>query len=124
RSMAETGRVVVVFQPHLFSRTQAFAADFAAALGEADEVVVLDVYGAREDPIPGVSGKNIADRVALPAERVHYVPSLTDAPARVAESARADDLVVTMGAGDVTMLGPEILADLAGEPDVTRGDEA
>ncbi|GAA4829924.1 UDP-N-acetylmuramate--L-alanine ligase [Saccharopolyspora rosea] len=112
RPVVGAGRLVVVFQPHLFSRTAAFAGEFAAALGLADEVVVLDVYGAREDPQPGVTGELIADAVPLPAERVHFEPSLTEAAPRVAGLVRPGDVVVTMGAGDVTMLGPEILAEV------------
>ncbi|MHA6622069.1 UDP-N-acetylmuramate--L-alanine ligase [Pseudonocardia sp. DLS-67] len=106
------GRVVVAFQPHLYSRTRDFAAEFGTALGLADEVVVLDVYGAREDPQPGVSGALIADAVLLPAERVRFVPRWEDVPAVVAGVAVAGDLVITMGAGDVTVLAPEILLEL------------
>jgi UDP-N-acetylmuramate--alanine ligase len=110
RSAAEGGgRLVVAFQPHLYSRTRDFAADFGAALGLADEVVVLEVYGAREDPEPGVNGGLVADAVPLPAEHVHYVPRWADVPPVVAGLARPGDLVITMGAGDVTVLGPEIL---------------
>ena len=61
------GRLVVAFQPHLYSRTQEFAEGFGEALGLADEVVVMDVYGAREDPVPGVTGAMVADAVPLPA---------------------------------------------------------
>jgi UDP-N-acetylmuramate--alanine ligase len=103
------GRVVVVFQPHLYSRTRMFAAEFAAALSLADEVVVLDVYGAREQPEPGVSGRLIADAVT---SAVHYEPSFDRVPALVADLTAPGDLVLTMGAGDVTMLGPEIVAEL------------
>jgi UDP-N-acetylmuramate--alanine ligase len=106
------GRVVVAFQPHLYSRTRDFAAEFGAALGLADEVVVLDVYGAREDPQPGVSGALIADAVPLPRDRVRFVPRWEDVPAVVAGVAAAGDLVITMGAGDVTVLAPEILLEL------------
>ncbi|GAB3274845.1 UDP-N-acetylmuramate--L-alanine ligase [Parasphingorhabdus pacifica] len=106
------GRLIVVFQPHLFSRTAAFSVEFATALGLADEVVVLDVYGAREDPQPGVTGALIADEIPLPTERVHYVPSLTEAAPAVVGLAGPGDLVLTMGAGDVTMLGSEILAEI------------
>jgi UDP-N-acetylmuramate--alanine ligase len=106
------GRVVVAFQPHLYSRTRQFAAEFGTALGIADEVVVLDVYGAREDPVPGVSGALIADAVPLPAERVRFVPRWEDVPSVVAGLAAPGDLVVTMGAGDVTVLAPEILLEL------------
>ena len=115
RTVAGEGRVLVAFQPHLFSRTATFAADFGAALGLADEVVVLDVYAAREDPVPGVTGALVADAVPLPAERVLFAPDRTTVPAELAARARPGDLVVTMGAGDVTTLGPEILAALSGE---------
>ncbi|MBV9845120.1 MAG: UDP-N-acetylmuramate--L-alanine ligase, partial [Kutzneria sp.] len=107
-----TGRLIVVFQPHLYSRAQQFAAEFGEALALADEVIVLDVYGAREDPIPGVTGVLIADAVRLPDGRVHYETSFDRIPALVAGIARTGDLVMTMGAGDVTMLGAEILAAL------------
>jgi len=107
------GRLVVAFQPHLYSRTRTFHRDFGTALGLADEVVVLDVFAAREDPEPGVSGALVADAIPLPPERVHYVPRWADVPEVVAGLARPGDLVITMGAGDVTVLGPEILAELA-----------
>jgi UDP-N-acetylmuramate--alanine ligase len=112
REVAGGGRVVVAFQPHLYSRTRTFAADFGAALGLADEVVVLDVYAAREDPEPGVSGALVADAIPLAPERVHYVPRWAEVPAALAGLARPGDLVLTMGAGDVTVLGPEVLVEL------------
>ena len=114
RHVAAGGRVVAVFQPHLYSRTRDFAAEFGAALGAADEVVVMDVYAAREDPMPGVTGMLVAQAVPLPPEAVRYEPSWSAVPAVVAALARPGDLVVTLGAGDVTMLGPEILAALEG----------
>jgi UDP-N-acetylmuramate--alanine ligase len=110
--LAGRGRLVVAFQPHLYSRTREFAGAFGAALSLADEVVVLQVYGAREDPEPGVSGALVADAVTLPADRVHYVPRWEEVPAVVAGVARSGDLVITMGAGDVTVLAPEILLEL------------
>ncbi len=110
RQVANGGRVVVVFQPHLFSRTLAFAPDFGAALGAADEVVVMDVYAAREDDMPGVTGALVADRVPLPADRVHYEPRWDAAPALLAALARPGDVVLTVGAGDVTQVGPAVLA--------------
>jgi UDP-N-acetylmuramate--alanine ligase len=73
---------------------------------------VLDVYGAREDPIPGVTGKLVADATDLPQGRVHYEPAVDRVPALVAGVAAEGDLVVTMGAGDVTLLGPKIIAEL------------
>lgn len=112
RPVVGDGRLVVVFQPHLYSRTAAFAEEFATALGLADEVVVLDVYGAREEPQPGVTGELIANSVPLSTDRVHFEPSLTDASPNVASLVGAGDVVVTMGAGDVTMLGPEILTEI------------
>ncbi|MFG3440430.1 UDP-N-acetylmuramate--L-alanine ligase [Nonomuraea sp. NPDC047897] len=112
-SFSGTGRVVAIFQPHLYSRTRFFADEFGAALALADEVVVLDVYGAREDPEPGVSGAMVAERVPLPAERVAYAPDRAAVPALAAARARPGDIVLTMGAGDVTELGALILAELS-----------
>jgi len=109
RQVAGTGRLVVVFQPHLYSRTLDFAAEFGQALSDADEVVVMDVYAAREDPVPGVTGALVADQVDLPAGRVAYVPSWSAVPADVVSRARPGDLVLTVGAGDVTMVGREVL---------------
>jgi UDP-N-acetylmuramate--alanine ligase len=113
RAVAGSGQVVAVFQPHLYSRTRLFAGDFGRALGLADHVVVMDVYAAREDPEPGVSGALIAREVPLPPDRVAFVPSWSQVPAEVARRVRPGDLVLTIGAGDVTMLGPQILAALA-----------
>ncbi|MFC5289224.1 UDP-N-acetylmuramate--L-alanine ligase [Actinokineospora guangxiensis] len=106
------GRIVVIFQPHMYSRTAAFSTEFATALGLADEVVVLDVFGAREEPVPGVSGALIADAVPLGPEHVHYEPAFDKVIVKVADLVRDGDLVMTMGAGDVTSLGPELLAEL------------
>ena len=106
------GRVIAIFQPHLFSRTRIFAAEFGAALGLADEAIVLDVYAAREDPEPGVSGQLIVD--AIPGGHAQFVPN----PALVAEVidmiAKPGDLVLTMGAGDITALGPQLVDALRG----------
>ena len=112
RVVAGTGRVLVVFQPHLYSRTQAFAAQFGQALSRADAVVVMEVYGAREDPVPGVTGRLIADHVPLPSGDVVFEPSWLAVAAHIAERARRGDVVLTMGAGDVTQLAPEVLAAL------------
>jgi UDP-N-acetylmuramate--alanine ligase len=118
RGIAEGGRVVAVFQPHLYSRTRIFAAEFGAALGLADEVVVLDVYAAREDPEPGVSGRLVAD--AVPGGTARYVPSFDDVPRVVASVVAPGDLVLTMGAGDVTRLGPLVLEELAAASGAAR----
>jgi len=104
------GRIIAVFQPHLYSRTRLFAAGFGSALGLADIPVVLDVYAAREDPEPGVTGALIAD--AVPGGGAHFEPDMAQVPALVARLARPGDIVLTMGAGDVTNLGPEILEAL------------
>ena len=112
RLTAGAGRVVALFQPHLYSRTLAFAAQFAEALALADDVVVTGIFGAREDPVDGVDGRLVTD--LLPGAR--YVAGREDAARTVADSARPGDLVLTIGAGDVTELGPIILAHLAGQP--------
>jgi len=109
----EGGRIVAVFQPHLYSRTRFFAAEFGAALGLADAAVVMDVYGAREDPEPGVTGALVADAVPAGTETV-YAPVRDEVPGIAASLARPGDVVITLGAGDVTQLGPLILERLAG----------
>ena len=120
--LAAPGRLIVVFQPHLYSRTRDFAPELAKALSPADVVIVMDVYAAREDPMPGVSGALITDQLADPAhpspdQRVCFVPSWSDVAPLVVQIARAGDLVLTVGAGDVTMIGPEILRLLGGRQD-------
>jgi UDP-N-acetylmuramate--alanine ligase len=111
REIAAGGRVIAVFQPHLYSRTRIFTAEFGAALGLADQAFVLEVYAAREDPEPGVTGQLIAD--AVPLGQARFVPRAADAPQAVAEEAKPGDVVLTMGAGDVTTLGDPILAALS-----------
>lgn len=106
---SDGGRLLVVFQPHLYSRTKAFAAEFGRALDAADEVFVLDVYGAREQPLAGVSGASVAEHVSVP---VRYLPDFSAVAEQVAAAAGPGDVIVTMGAGDVTMLGPEIVTAL------------
>ncbi len=115
RDIVAGGRVVAIFQPHLFSRTRIFADQFAAALDQADEIFVLDVYAAREDPEPGVTGALITD--AIPGERARFWPDAATLPAAIADLARPGDVVLTMGAGDVTRLGPQIVAALAARSD-------
>ena len=99
----------------MYSRTQLFADAFGRALALADEVVVMDVYGAREDPMPGVTGALVAQAVPLPAGRVLFEPSWTAVPSALAARLRPGDLLVTLGAGDVTQIGPEVLRLLSGE---------
>jgi UDP-N-acetylmuramate--alanine ligase len=114
RSVAGDGRVVVAFQPHMVSRTRIFGHDMGVALGAADEVVVMDVYVAREDPEPGVTGALVADAVPLAPEHVVFEPSWSATAAHLVRRARPGDVVLTLGAGDVTLLGPEVL-ELLGE---------
>jgi UDP-N-acetylmuramate--alanine ligase len=126
RGVSGEGRVLAVFQPHLYSRTRIFADEFGRALGLADEVVVLDVYGAREDPEPGVGGDLVARSVPLPPGRVVFEPDRDVAVRRLAERAAPGDVVLTLGAGDVTRLGPQLLELLAlRSPDaITPGSPA
>lgn len=106
---ADCGEVLAVFQPHLYSRTKAFAKEFGEALSLADKVIVLDVFGAREEPIPGISGASIAAHVSVP---VVFEPMFTDATKRVRALAGPDDVILTVGAGSVTMLADEIMGEL------------
>jgi UDP-N-acetylmuramate--alanine ligase len=110
REVAAGGQVIAVFQPHLYSRTRFFAAEFGAALGLADEALVLDVYAAREQPEPGVTGMIVA--TAVPGGRARFVPDAGAVPDLIAGLAKPGDLVLTMGAGDVTLLAPKIVAAL------------
>lgn len=110
RTVAGEYRVHVVFQPHLFSRTQEFAGEFAAALSLADTVHVLDIYAAREDPVEGVTSRLISDRLTTAGG---YAPDVDEALQSVVESARRGDIILTVGAGDVTRLGPRIVDLLA-----------
>ncbi|SMY12564.1 UDP-N-acetylmuramate--L-alanine ligase [Brevibacterium jeotgali] len=106
------GRVHVVFQPHLFSRTQSFRRDFGIALGIADDVIVLDVFPAREDPVPGVTGAIVADEV--PHAGAVFLPAFTQVVPYLLERVQPGDIVLTVGAGDVTVLGAEIVEALGG----------
>lgn len=111
REIAGGHRLVVVFQPHLYSRTRDFAQTFASGLAPADEVLLLEVFGAREDPVEGVTSHLIADPVSASGTAVAVVTA-DEAIARVAAGVTEGDLVLTVGAGDVTELGPRILEEL------------
>jgi len=104
-------RLIAVFQPHRYSRTQALWRELGASLVEADVVVVTDVYGAAQEPIPGVTGKLIVRGIAeaSPATRVVYLPHRADVVEHLDRDVRAGDLVITMGCGDVWMLGDAAL---------------
>ncbi|WHM35916.1 UDP-N-acetylmuramate--L-alanine ligase [Streptomyces sp. BPTC-684] len=113
RAAAADSRLLVVFQPHLFSRTQELGTEMGRALALADASVVLDIYPAREDPIPGVTSALIIDAAGTAGADVTAVHDKTTVPDVIAGMARPGDLVLTMGAGDVTDLGPQILARLS-----------
>lgn len=107
------GRVLVVFQPHRYSRTDALREEFGRCFGDADCAWVLDVYAAGEPPIPGVSGKTIVDSAnAHGAAHVAYTPTHAEAVEAAVREARAGDMIITLGAGDVSKLGDAILAGL------------
>jgi UDP-N-acetylmuramate--alanine ligase len=115
RSVAGEGRVLVLFQPHLFSRTRHLAHEFAAALVTADAVAVTAIYAAREEPVEGVTGKLVVDALAerRPGMPIGWTPRLEDAVAFLAGLARPGDLVLTLGAGDVDRAAPLLLEALA-----------
>ena len=113
RAVAGRRRLVVAYQPHLVSRTRSLGAAMGEALGTADVVVVTDVYVAREDPDPAVTGALVSGAVPLPPERVHYVPDVADVAQTLAGLSRRGDLVLTLGAGDITDVAPQLLDLLA-----------
>jgi UDP-N-acetylmuramate--alanine ligase len=106
-------RVHVIFQPHRFTRTRDLMDDFATAFSDADTLSVLDIYAASEKPIDGITAEVLAQRISGAGKReVVYVPSLDDAAQRAAAVAQAGDMVLTLGAGSVSQLGPMILEKL------------
>ncbi|MET7570239.1 UDP-N-acetylmuramate--L-alanine ligase [Streptomyces sp. NPDC005492] len=113
RAAASSSRLLVVFQPHLFSRTQELGKEMGQSLALADASLVLDIYPAREDPIPGVTSDLIIEAARAAGADVTPVHDKAAVPEAVAGMAKPGDLVLTMGAGDVTDLGPRILDRLA-----------
>jgi UDP-N-acetylmuramate--alanine ligase len=110
-------RVMVVFQPHRYSRTVQLIDEFGRALGMADEVVLTDIYPAGEDPIPGVTVERVAEAVkAWSAVPVHVVRPLDQVAPEVAKLARAGDIVITLGAGSIGSVGERILRELGRQP--------
>ena len=106
-------RLVAVFQPHLYSRTREHGDAMGRALTAADVVVITDVYAARERPMPGISGKLVADAAVKAGGSVHYQPQRSELAAGIAGLLREGDVLLTLGAGDVTRVGPEVRALLA-----------
>lgn len=113
RAVVGEGKLITVFQPHLYSRTRLMHKEFADALALSDRVVVMDIYAAREDPEPGITGQLVSDSFTESA-KVTYVPLWDDAPAVAASLAHDGDFIVTMGCGDVYRMVPQILAALEG----------
>jgi UDP-N-acetylmuramate--alanine ligase len=115
RAAANGGRVLVAFQPHLYSRTRHLAHELGRALAAADAVAVTKVYAAREQPVPGVEGTLVVEELASerPGMPIGWMPELEDAVRFLARRARPGDLVLTIGAGDVERAGPLLLEELA-----------
>jgi len=111
RAVVGDGKLITVFQPHLYSRTRIMAKEFAEALSASDQVVVLDIYAAREDPEPGVTGALVSDAFKDQSQ-VHYVPEWDDVPAVAARLAGEGDFIVTMGCGDIYRMVPALLEAL------------
>ena len=107
-------RVVAAFQPHRYTRTRDLLAEFATAFNDADVLFLTNIYPAGEDPIPGVTGKALADAICAHGHRgTHWVEQRADLPAAILPHLKEGDLVLTLGAGDVTHVGPELLRLLA-----------
>jgi UDP-N-acetylmuramate--alanine ligase len=116
RTVVGGGRIIAIHQPHLYSRTQAMAGEFAATYeGLADHTIVLDVYGAREDPVPGVTGALVAERF-VDASRVDFLPDWQQAADRAAEIAADGDIIMTLSCGDVYRIVPQVLEALGQSP--------
>jgi UDP-N-acetylmuramate--alanine ligase len=115
RSVVGSGRIIAIHQPHLYSRTKLMAGDFARVYEQlADQTIVLDVFGAREDPVPGVTGALVSERFS-DASRVDYLPDWQAAADRAAEIARDGDIIMTLSCGDVYRIVPQVLGSLAAE---------
>jgi UDP-N-acetylmuramate--alanine ligase len=104
------GRIHVIFQPHRYSRTRDLLDEFGGAFGDADSVVVLPIYAASEEPLPGITAELLTSKIAKPA--AEYMPDFAAAIATVTSAASEGDLIMTLGAGSVSQLGPQILAEL------------
>jgi UDP-N-acetylmuramate--alanine ligase len=112
REVAAGGRLLVVFQPYRVYRTRDLQAELATALGIADEVIVLEVFGPGEVRQPGEGGVALTAAIDLPGDRKAFVPSWEDVPAEVTRRAKPGDVVVTMGAPPISLMGDELLAAL------------
>jgi UDP-N-acetylmuramate--alanine ligase len=104
------GKVHVVFQPHRYTRTRDLLDEFGAAFTDADSVVILPIYAASEEPLPGITAELLAQRIKGPVAR--FAPDFPAAVSAIVETAREGDLILTLGAGSVSQIGPQILAAL------------
>lgn len=121
RATGRKGRLIGCFQPHLYSRTLDFADEFGEVMTMADIAVINDVCGAREDPVPGVTGELVVEAALRHGARdVRYVEDKYDLPAALNEMSRPGDLIITMGCGDVTIVGPLLAPLLAERPEATE----
>ena len=104
-------RIVVAFQPHRYTRTQALLEEFGRAFFNADVVVITDIYAASEAPIPGISGQTLVEAILAHGQReAHYVPRIEDLPKTLDDLTTSGDLLMTFGAGSITNVGPQFLA--------------
>jgi UDP-N-acetylmuramate--alanine ligase len=102
-------KIHVIFQPHRYTRTRDLMEEFTGAFGDADSLFVLDIYAASEKPIEGINGETLAQRID---EKARYVSSFADAVAAATAAANDGDMILTLGAGSVSQLGPMILEKL------------
>ena len=111
---AAKGRVHVIFQPHRYTRTQALMPEFATSFGDADNLYVLDIYPASEQPIPGITAEALCEEIGKAGKKANYARSAAEAVTAVSATAEPGDLVMTLGAGSVYQLGPQIVESLKG----------
>lgn len=113
-------RVHVVFQPHRYTRTRDLLDEFAVAFGDADSVLVLDIYPANEQPITGITGERVAEALRSAGKNARYMPSFEDAAREVVTLAESGDMILTLGAGSVSHLGPQVLEQLKARDKVKK----
>jgi UDP-N-acetylmuramate--alanine ligase len=120
-------RVHVVFQPHRYTRTQALMEEFAGAFRDADSLFLLDIYPASEAPIPGITAQALVEKIIVGGHAATYVNNFAEAAAAASSAAQPGDMVLTLGAGNVSQLGPQILdyiehdrSQVAGRPSKTN----
>ena len=109
RDVVGKGKLIVAFQAHHYYRTALFNKEFGQALGLADQVVVLEVFAPGEEAIPGASGQTMASLVPLPPSQVVFEPSWSKVAQQLVQRAKPDDIIMTLGAGDIGLLAPEVL---------------